>query len=76
MQHAWASSWCHGAGAEARDGATSRRAHIVGGEGALLGAMDRVRGRLDIAVARRWGQRGLEVEGTGVASVVQLRGRH
>ena len=54
---------------------TSRRAHVVGGEGAWLGAMDRVHGRLDVAVARRRWQRGLEVEGTGVASVVQLRGR-
>ena len=32
--------------------------------------MDRVCGRLDVAVERRRWQRGLEVEGTGVASVV------
>ena len=70
MQHAWASSWCHGAGAEARDGATSRCAHVAGREGAWIGAMDHVRYRLDVAVARHRWQRGLEVEGTDVASVV------
>ena len=63
-------AWSGGAGAEVRDGTTSQRAHVTGGEGAWLGAMDRVHGWLDVALARcRW-QRGLEVEGTGVASVV------